>query len=935
MKKLNLILLFSIIVCQFSPANASVYSLYMPSDTTPQQADSLSKAINSKAYDEYIKGNYSAAEQLYTRVAWLKEKYSPDDSVKLVIAYASCASVLITVWKNEIAMQYIDKALRISNPKDLSSYLGLLLRMAYVQYYLGDSYSALTTSDKIIRELKKNPNSNNIELLFRILLLKNTLLINKGDIKGSALIIDSMENFIGKIPKTLERTLYFSIYNNLIKLKKYNEALQFFNKSINTNSRFKQENDIVFAFFLYTHLQEYDKAIEAYKKILEDGAQTISDIFLLEIYNNLGNCYEQKGMYKEALTEYQNALFHMYPDFTDPDFRTSPPQERVYFEAQNLTLFKNKAEVLRKYAYASKDRSFLEAAFENSLRAVDIVQKMRDRVTSQQSQFLISKDEHSAYTFAQYVGVERYLQTGDNSYLNKAFEVNEKGKAFSLLAAMRSQRAMEFAGLPEEIRKQENDLNRQLSLYDELLYKEKQKSHPDNNLIQTWEDQLFTANTQYKDLLMKLERDYPEYYRLKYDEKVTSIADIQNKIDFNTSLVEYTLMDTVLIIYTASKNRSDAKIVKLEPGFQDKCIAFLNLINTQSFSDSVTKTYNTYTKMAWDLYSVVIAPVKDQLIGENIIVIPDGAISYLPFDALLSARVPEGKPDYRHIPYLIRDYSFGYSYSTTIHFNPIQHVKVPNSDVLAFAPIYSSALANAKKPADEDEAIYLDLPSLPGVAMEVNNISHILKTDAYYNVSAKESIFKQKAGKYNILHLAMHTMVDNTDPMLSRLIFTQVPDGKEDGLLYTYEIYNLKLNAKLTVLSSCSSGYGKIQPGEGVQSLARGFAYAGCPSVLMTLWEVGDLSAVLLMTDFYHFLGKHQTKPQALRNSKLDFLEQADDLRSNPFFWASYVVIGDSSPIYPFKVDMAALNAFLLLLPLGFLGIYYRKYRKELKKSRD
>jgi hypothetical protein len=86
------------------------------------------------------------------------------------------------------------------------------------------------------------------------------------------------------------------------------------------------------------------------------------------------------------------------------------------------------------------------------------------------------------------------------------------------------------------------------------------------------------------------------------------------------------------------------------------------------------------------------------------------------------------------------------------------------------------------------------------------------------------------------------------------------------------------------------------------------------------------------MTDFYKYLKQHRTKPQALRESKLNFLAQADELRSNPFFWASYVVIGDSSPIYPFRTDMAALSAFMLILPLGFLQVYYKKFKKEEKK---
>jgi hypothetical protein len=124
-----------------------------------------------------------------------------------------------------------------------------------------------------------------------------------------------------------------------------------------------------------------------------------------------------------------------------------------------------------------------------------------------------------------------------------------------------------------------------------------------------------------------------------------------------------------------------------------------------------------------------------------------------------------------------------------------------------------------------------------------------------------------------------------------------------------------------------------MQPGEGVQSLARGFAFAGCPSVLMTLWEVADFSTLRVMTNFYKYMKEHHTKPQALRVSKLNYIANADELQSNPFFWASFVVIGDSSPLYPFRSDMFILCSIMLIMPIGFLGVFYKKYRREEKNT--
>jgi CHAT domain-containing protein len=188
---------------------------------------------------------------------------------------------------------------------------------------------------------------------------------------------------------------------------------------------------------------------------------------------------------------------------------------------------------------------------------------------------------------------------------------------------------------------------------------------------------------------------------------------------------------------------------------------------------------------------------------------------------------------------------------------------------------------------------------------------------------ATENNFKKLAGNYDILHLAMHTIVDNENPMYSKLAFTQNVDSFEDGFLNTYEIYNMKYNARLAVLSSCKTGYGKIQKGEGVMSLARGFMYAGCPSIVMTLWEVSDKSGARLMKDFYKSLKQGKNKTLSLRNAKLEFLRKADQLKAHPFFWSTYVAIGDSSPLYPSRTRNILFIVLILLVASAGAGTYW------------
>ncbi len=131
----------------------------------------------------------------------------------------------------------------------------------------------------------------------------------------------------------------------------------------------------------------------------------------------------------------------------------------------------------------------------------------------------------------------------------------------------------------------------------------------------------------------------------------------------------------------------------------------------------------------------------------------------------------------------------------------------------------------------------------------------------------------------------------------------------------------------MAVLSSCKTGVGKLMKGEGVMSLARGFMYAGCPSIVMTLWEVSDKSGARLMEGFYKSLKQGNSKAEALREAKLDFLKNADNLKANPYFWSTYVVIGDSSPL--FKKSLAYLYwlTAILLIVAGGLLFYFRRQR--------
>ena len=151
-----------------------------------------------------------------------------------------------------------------------------------------------------------------------------------------------------------------------------------------------------------------------------------------------------------------------------------------------------------------------------------------------------------------------------------------------------------------------------------------------------------------------------------------------------------------------------------------------------------------------------------------------------------------------------------------------------------------------------------------------------------------------KLQQYRILHFATHTILNNRWPELSGVVLSLVdPHGEpRDGFLRLNEIYNLRLNAQLVVLSGCQTALGKEIKGEGLVGLARGFMYASSPSVIASLWSVDDRATAELMKRFYKaVLTKRVPPAAALRAAQIEFLSEKG--WNAPYYWAAFTIQGE------------------------------------------
>jgi CHAT domain-containing protein len=320
-----------------------------------------------------------------------------------------------------------------------------------------------------------------------------------------------------------------------------------------------------------------------------------------------------------------------------------------------------------------------------------------------------------------------------------------------------------------------------------------------------------------------------------------------------------------------------------------------------------------YCSEAYDLYQTLIYPFENDINNKKITVIADGILNYIPFDALLR-ELPDTTEQiqFNRLSYLTRKNIINYGYSANLLFNDYYRLKKNGkTKMLAFAPEY-----NNESITFQDD-VYT-LKKLQGTKREVELISRYVDSKIFIGSNATESNFRKNYKSYDILHLAMHAFINDSLPAFSCFAFSQNHNKEQenDGWLTIGDIYNLDMKARLTVLSACNTGSGKLKKGEGFISLARGFIYAGCPSIIMTLWEAEDNAGTKIMHSFYKNLKKGKATDVAMNLAKIEYLENANPHMAHPHYWIGYVSIGNHIPLFR-SYDFY----FFIILTFSFIGI--------------
>ncbi|CAA6829332.1 MAG: Unknown protein [uncultured Aureispira sp.] len=687
--------------------------------------------------------------------------------------------------------------------------------------------------------------------------------------------------------------------------------------------------------------EEYSAAaIEIYKQVEGDNKRGLARCYeSMAIAYTTWDMVEERGVYFEkALTIYHNIYGGKHPDVarlytTQGAFWV---QKRAYEKAEmflkkalaaNLlnnqpdlkTLIDNKAyldinelqrtlgtlQLLYNDWYRStKTEAYLEQSYKYSLLAQQILFTQREALAQNEDKKTLLAKAHNIVANMILTAQEYYSLNSEQKYIETALQAAEKSKSIILLESLKGSAEEKFGGLPEHIQKEETNLKKEIAALEKQIIDAKEAQ--ENTLQNELKNQLFDQKRALEKLYERIKSEFPKYVEMKQGGTNFDLeAFKQNVLDDETALLEYFISDSSCYLFVITKKESQfLKLPITSKKIGHKVAQFRTALSDYEYIlKDKKRAYQQYTKTAHWFYKELFAAAIPYLKGiEHLILVPDGTLGHLPFDVFLVEK-PSEKLAYSQLHYLLQDYSIRYSYSAALLLeNKKGQAKRPlkkDLNLYAFAASYDALRdTNLYQRTLLQQEIRKQLSPLPAVVSELNQLEKLFKEGHYYyGAAATEHNFKAHAAEMDVLHLAMHGILNKNHPFASSLAFTENRDSLDDNFLYAYEISQLNLNASLVVLSACETGYGRFDQGEGVLSLARSFMYAGVPSLVVSLWQVNDASTALIMQGFYTYLKAGLPKDVALGKAKLDYLKGTIGIAAHPAYWAPFIQLGTAAPL--------------------------------------
>ena len=663
--------------------------------------------------------------------------------------------------------------------------------------------------------------------------------------------------------------------NNIGKLfwtqGKYDEAAPFYHKALELRKKVGNPYDIASSLSSLAQL-EFERGHYEQSEQYADSIETIGDS--TGSYQILGDAYTWEGHVEEARGNHTQALRQFQKAYAYSQYL--PPEDR-------LDQLKNLAS-----EYKKMDS---DSAIYYGQKAVNIIEQTRANAGALSELKSGYFQRHSDFYTQLASWVLNYHQN-----TSRAFHLAEQAKARSFTDELAKASKNIDQKLPDEARIKRHEKTKHIDdLYDRL---EKTKDADKQAAIK---NKIRSAELDYAAYENSLQDKYPQLKSFKAPKSIT-LEEARQMTDDQTAVLEYALAGNELIMFLISQDKVRVQQFSLsgDRPLDSKLTSWVSDFKDAILSEAPKPELKVKSQK---LYNALLKPFEDDLTSfSKLIIVPAGALAYLPFEAL-----------YHDGQYLIQRYQIKYEPSLTSLKMLKEHDERHPKDLLAVAG------SNVSGENFGGSVKNHSLAALPSTIMEVDSIaSHFKRVSLLEKNKVSESAFKDSVrnNSYKYIHLATHGIIDESDPRRSGLALSAqgkiTASSKDDGLLRSSEIFGLHINSDMVVLSACNTGLGKVVRGEGMLGMQRSFFYAGTSTVVVSLWSVYDRSTAYLMNEFYKNLLNDQSqvdwsdtllrwigwdtsvpfgrKAEAMRQAKLKMIHSP--LFNHPIYWAPFIVVG-------------------------------------------
>ena len=602
-------------------------------------------------------------------------------------------------------------------------------------------------------------------------------------------------------------------------------------------------------------------------------------------------------------------------------------------------------------AQAYRRQGQLDLAIEHYQTAVDAIESIHTQLASDQHRATFSGKHQHIYNSLIDALIERHERNPGAGDDRRAFVVLERSKARSLVEAIAGGRLDAGEETDPDLRRRERELNTRIGELQKRLIEADVSGEERRELQQS----LSEAEQEFERLKVEIKLRNPYYGALGVPDPI-SVEAAQKLLDDRTAIVFYLVIEDRVFAFAVTSTMFRIERLSIT--------AQVMRARVQNYVDLLAREATIgWQSVSRRLYAELVAPVRKQLSREfdRLVFIPDDALHYLAFETLIqgerssapdpSLNLDGPSPDHRAPEsFLLEDFTISYAPSATVlaELEAAASEAAP-SDRAAVAVFADPALSPellgknvSRAPPEVGRSLYeeegLQVLRIPFSASEAHAIQRYADKGSkiYTGDQASENrIKREQLDRYLVLHFATHGLISQRMPSRSALVLT--PGDGEDGFLQAREIYHLKLQTDLVVLSACRTARGRLLGGDGVRGLAQAFLHSGAQSVVASLWDVNDERTALFMETFYRNLAEGKPKAEALRATKLELIR--GNATSAPRYWAAFILIGEPGGRVAIGRGMAfegwavAVAAGSLVALAGILLVQVRRMKRARRLS--